>query len=312
MFLSTYENKLDKKGRVSVPASFRSNLSNMGYNGVICYPSFNHHCIEAWPQDRIEKISDAIDNLNPFEEKKDYFATSILSDVISTDIQKYLGRDVEALILKLKDPSIVNQQVKLLTNLVDDLQTFAQGGTPEAFSEAVMEVLHQVRSFGDEAIDFQAGWQTPYGEKAVGTKMTADLKNSLDMLNDVVSKWVPDDWVIQANARGRLGFYRKGNRAHYADRKVTGIGSPTVGGKADGLINLGKHGYMDESTMLHEINHRFQKNNEIQLMLEKVAVDKRVAASAPDKQKLTRIYLSLIHISEPTRPERIGVGGVWV
>ena len=83
MFLSTYENKLDKKGRVSVPASFRSYLSNLGYNGVICYPSFNNQCIESWPQDRIEKISNAIDSLNPFEEKKDYFATSILSESIN-------------------------------------------------------------------------------------------------------------------------------------------------------------------------------------------------------------------------------------
>ena len=85
MFLSVYENKLDKKGRVSVPASFRSYLSNLGYNGIICFPSFNHQSIEAWPQDRIEKISNAIDNLNPFEEKKDYFATSILSE--STNLQ---------------------------------------------------------------------------------------------------------------------------------------------------------------------------------------------------------------------------------
>ena len=83
MFLSTYENKLDKKGRVSVPASFRSYLSNMGYNGIICYPSFNNQSIEAWPQDRIEKISNTIDTLNPFEEKKDYFATSILSESIN-------------------------------------------------------------------------------------------------------------------------------------------------------------------------------------------------------------------------------------
>ena len=82
MFLSTYENKLDKKGRVSVPASYRSYLSNIGYNGVICYPSFNNQCIEAWPQDRIEKISNAIDTLNPFEEKRDYFATSILSESV--------------------------------------------------------------------------------------------------------------------------------------------------------------------------------------------------------------------------------------
>ena len=83
MFLSTYENKLDKKGRVSVPASFRSYLSNMGYNGIICFPSFNNQSIEAWPQDRIEKISNAIDTLNPFEDKKDYFATSILSESIN-------------------------------------------------------------------------------------------------------------------------------------------------------------------------------------------------------------------------------------
>ena len=85
MFLSTYENKLDKKGRVSVPAAFRSHLSNLGYNGIICYPSFNHNCLEAWPQDRIEKITNTIDNLNPFDEKKDYFATSILSE--STNLQ---------------------------------------------------------------------------------------------------------------------------------------------------------------------------------------------------------------------------------
>ena len=83
MFLSTYENKLDKKGRVSVPASYRSYLSNLGYNGVICYPSFNNQSIEAWPQDRIEKISNAIDALSPFEEKKDYFSTSILSESIN-------------------------------------------------------------------------------------------------------------------------------------------------------------------------------------------------------------------------------------
>ena len=83
MFLSTYENKLDKKGRVSVPAGFRSYLSNLGYNGVICYPSFNNQSIEAWPQDRIEKISSSIETLNPFEEKRDFFATSILSESIN-------------------------------------------------------------------------------------------------------------------------------------------------------------------------------------------------------------------------------------
>ena len=80
MFISTHENRLDKKGRVSVPASFRSYLGSMGYSGVICYPSFNNSSIEACSQNRIEKLSDSIDSLNPFEEKRDIFATSVLAD----------------------------------------------------------------------------------------------------------------------------------------------------------------------------------------------------------------------------------------
>ena len=66
-----------------MPAPFRSYLSNLGYNGIICFPSFNNQSIESWPQDRIEKISNTIEALNPFEEKKDYFATSILSESIN-------------------------------------------------------------------------------------------------------------------------------------------------------------------------------------------------------------------------------------
>ena len=80
MFLSSFENKLDKKGRVSVPATFRAHLTSMGYNGFISYPSFNHSALEACSQDRIEKLSKTIDSLNPFEEKRDYFATSVLSE----------------------------------------------------------------------------------------------------------------------------------------------------------------------------------------------------------------------------------------
>ena len=66
-----------------MPASFRSYLSSMGYNGVICYPSFNNTAIEACSQNRIEKLSDSIDSLNPFEEKRDVFATSVLADSVN-------------------------------------------------------------------------------------------------------------------------------------------------------------------------------------------------------------------------------------
>ena len=66
-----------------MPASFRSYLSSMGYNGIICYPSFNNPSIEGCSQNRIEKLSDSIDSLNPFEEKRDIFATWVLSESVN-------------------------------------------------------------------------------------------------------------------------------------------------------------------------------------------------------------------------------------
>ena len=83
MFLSSFENKLDKKGRVSVPSSFRAYLNSKGYNGFVTYPSFNHAALDACAQDRIEKLSDSIDSLGPFEDKRDYFATSVLSESVN-------------------------------------------------------------------------------------------------------------------------------------------------------------------------------------------------------------------------------------
>jgi MraZ protein len=66
-----------------VPVNFRSHLSSIGYNGFVAYPSFNHEALEACSEDRIEKLSNTIDSLNPFEEKRDYFATSVLSESVS-------------------------------------------------------------------------------------------------------------------------------------------------------------------------------------------------------------------------------------
>ena len=66
-----------------MPSTYRSHLNSMGYNGFITYPSFNHSALEACAQDRIEKLSDSIDSLGPFDDKRDYFATSVLSQSIN-------------------------------------------------------------------------------------------------------------------------------------------------------------------------------------------------------------------------------------
>ena len=110
-----------------MPAAYRSYLSNIGYNGVICYPSFNHQCIEAWPQDRIEKISNSIDSLNPFEEKKDYFATSILSESVNLQFDSE-GR------ISLTDKLIKHAKIKNNILFIGQGKTF-QIWEPTAFEK---------------------------------------------------------------------------------------------------------------------------------------------------------------------------------
>lgn len=78
LFLSTYENKVDKKGRVSVPAQYRNMLAQQVFHGVVAYASFNNPCIEACGIDRMERLSDSIDALDPYSEERDAFATAIL------------------------------------------------------------------------------------------------------------------------------------------------------------------------------------------------------------------------------------------
>lgn len=77
LFLSTFINKVDKKGRVSVPATFRAALANQTYSGIIVFPSLKHKSIESSGIDRFEKIADGIDDLNPFSDQHDDFTKAI-------------------------------------------------------------------------------------------------------------------------------------------------------------------------------------------------------------------------------------------
>ena len=78
LFLSTFEKQIDKKGRVSVPPSFRAVLAAQSFNGMIAYVSFVHPCIEACGMQRLEQLNARIEALDPFSEERDAFATAIL------------------------------------------------------------------------------------------------------------------------------------------------------------------------------------------------------------------------------------------
>ena len=80
MFLSSYENKIDKKGRVSVPATFLD-LTLAQWDTMVSLPIhllITRH-LEACSKIELKNYQILL-IFNPFEEKRDYFATSILSE----------------------------------------------------------------------------------------------------------------------------------------------------------------------------------------------------------------------------------------
>jgi MraZ protein len=64
VFLSTYVNKVDRKGRVSVPAEFRKLLANQNYQGVVVFKSLQHRALEACSAEHMEQLSDSLETLD--------------------------------------------------------------------------------------------------------------------------------------------------------------------------------------------------------------------------------------------------------
>src|ERR1051326_4243640 len=68
LFLSTWVNKVDKKGRVSVPASFRATLAGQSFAGIVVFRSFRTAALEGSGIDRIEEMSARLDQLHQVSE----------------------------------------------------------------------------------------------------------------------------------------------------------------------------------------------------------------------------------------------------
>lgn len=82
LFLSTYHNRIDKKGRLSIPAQFRAALAAQEFPGIIAYPSPLHACVEACGMQRIMKINQRIEKLDSYSEERDAFATMLFGQSV--------------------------------------------------------------------------------------------------------------------------------------------------------------------------------------------------------------------------------------
>ena len=78
LFMSTYVNKVDRKGRVSVPATFRTAIADQSFDGIVAFPSLDYEALEAAGIDRMEAVSAGLDELEQPDEQQS-LATLILA-----------------------------------------------------------------------------------------------------------------------------------------------------------------------------------------------------------------------------------------
>ncbi|MGE3067073.1 MAG: division/cell wall cluster transcriptional repressor MraZ [Hyphomicrobiaceae bacterium] len=85
-FVATFTNKLDSKGRVSVPASFRAVLERDGYiqagsGGIYCYPSLDAPALDAGGESLARKIDGLLDGLPDYSDERDELSVALYGDV---------------------------------------------------------------------------------------------------------------------------------------------------------------------------------------------------------------------------------------
>lgn len=81
-FRGTFTNKIDAKGRVSVPAKFRAALTAVSQNQVTVLPSMNGAFLEAGGPAFNAQIDDILNQLPPFSTERDQLSLMLVGNGI--------------------------------------------------------------------------------------------------------------------------------------------------------------------------------------------------------------------------------------
>ena len=102
-FVATYTNRLDGKGRVSVPAPFRQVLTRESQDGVYCYPALDRPAIDGGGARLQQAIAERLSVFETFSEDHESLATAFYGEsrvlridqdgrvVLSDEFRDYAG-----------------------------------------------------------------------------------------------------------------------------------------------------------------------------------------------------------------------------
>ena len=86
-FVSNTTLRLDAKGRVSIPASFRSVLTRDGFAGLYCYPALDQPAIDAGGKALLAEIETLVNRFPPYSGEREEFLVALYgrSETVTID-----------------------------------------------------------------------------------------------------------------------------------------------------------------------------------------------------------------------------------
>lgn len=87
-FVSKYVNRLDSKGRVSIPAPFRQLLAKDGQESLFCSPALDQVAIDAGGLAFQEQINQHLNQFDAFSEERELLSTALLGGSETFKIDK--------------------------------------------------------------------------------------------------------------------------------------------------------------------------------------------------------------------------------
>lgn len=76
-FVGKFLNRIDKKGRVSVPALWRPKLLGKEFSGIVAQVTEGYSAIDGYSQQYLERYQNWLDNKDPLLEENEYESTLI-------------------------------------------------------------------------------------------------------------------------------------------------------------------------------------------------------------------------------------------
>ncbi len=79
-FVGSTTNRIDAKGRVSIPADFRKVLAGREFEGVYCFPAFTGATLECGGDELIDDLNAMISEMEMFDDDREAFELVVMGE----------------------------------------------------------------------------------------------------------------------------------------------------------------------------------------------------------------------------------------